>query len=263
MGLIYEDLTEVLIGCIYDVHKKIGTGYDEEAYHQGLIRRFREEDIPFVSKERKWLLHRNIQIKCFELDFLTFDKIIISLKCIQSDFLQPHYVQMISELKLWKKHLGFMVNFGIPRVNIKRIPFTEKKKELFEDYSYVKNRMTVIDRKIMHQLREAIIFVYNCHGLGYGKTVYKKLIIAELTHRKINFNSNVQINIKYDDEIIRTFNMRFLLVKERIILGVTALQSGLNYEIITIQTYLRALGLSIGLLVNFGKTRLELIGVHG
>jgi hypothetical protein len=36
-----------------------------------------------------------------------------------------------------------------------------------------------------------------------------------------------------------------------------------NYEIIRMQTYLKALGLSIGLLVNFGKSQLEIRGIKG
>lgn len=60
MELIYKDLTEKLRGNIFDVHKKLGVGYDEPTYHQALIRRFQEDDIPFVSQEMKWLFHRNL-----------------------------------------------------------------------------------------------------------------------------------------------------------------------------------------------------------
>lgn len=249
--------------CIYDVHNKLGVGYDEEAYHQGLIRRFQEEDIPFVSKERKWLLQRNLPVRCFELDFLTFDKIILLLKCIQTDFIQPNYVQMLSELKLWQKHLGLMVNVGLPKVNIKRIPFTEKDRKLWEDYSYVKDRMSESERRVLLRLREAILFVYECHGLGYGKTVCQKLVETELTYQKIRFDKHARIQVKYDDEIIRDFEMKFLLIEDKVILGITALQTESNYEITKMQTYLKALGLSIGLLINFGKTQLEIRGIKG
>jgi GxxExxY protein len=261
MELIYKDLTEKIRGCIYDVHNKLGVGYDEDAYHQGLIRRFEEDGFPFASKERKWLLHRNLPVRCFELDFLLFDKIVLLLKCIQSDFLQPNYVQMLSELKLWQKHLGLMVNVGLPKVNIKRIPFTEKESKLWEDYSYVKDRMTELERHILLRLREAMLFVYECHGLGYGKMVYQKIVEMELAFQKIKFEKRARILVRYDDEIIRDFKMKFLLIEDKVILGVTALQKESNYEITKMQTYLKALGLSIGLLTNFGKTQLEIRGI--
>ncbi len=37
MSLIYEDLTEILRGYIFETHNIQGVGYDEETYHQGLI----------------------------------------------------------------------------------------------------------------------------------------------------------------------------------------------------------------------------------
>jgi len=101
MELIYKELTERLRNHVFAVHNELGVGYDEETYHQWLIRHFQEDgDIAFVSQEIKWLLHRNLPVRMFKLDLLTFDKIILLLKCIQSDFIQPNYVQMISELKL-------------------------------------------------------------------------------------------------------------------------------------------------------------------
>ncbi|MFQ5769332.1 MAG: GxxExxY protein, partial [bacterium] len=224
--------------CIYDVHNKLGVGYDEQAYHLGMVRRFHEESVPFISKERKNLLHRATLMKSFELDFLVFDKIIISLKCIRSDFIQSNYVQIISELKLWKKHLGLLVNFGLPKVNIRRIPFTEKQKVQYEDYSHVKDRMNNFEHLLVLKLREAVLFVFQCHGLGYGKSIYQKLIEAELTYRKIKFRTYTPIEVKYDDEVIRNFKMKFLLVEEKVILGVIALQREFNYEIIKMQTYL-------------------------
>jgi GxxExxY protein len=262
MELIYQELTEKLRRCIFDAQNNVGVGYDEEAYHQALIRRFREEgDIPFVSQEIKWLLHRNLPVRKFKLDLLVFDKIILLLKCIQSDFIQSNYVQMISELKLWQKHLGLMVNFGLPRVNIKRIPFNEKEKKLWEDYSYIHNRMSERERQLMLKLREAVLFIYNNHGLGYGKTVCRKLVEIELAFQKIQFEQHANIAVKYNGEVIRNFKMRFLLVENIVILGIAALQQQVNYEITTMQTYLKALGLTVGLLVNFGKSKLEIRGI--
>jgi len=82
MELIYKDLTERLRNHVFAVHNELGVGYDEETYHQWLIRHFQEDgDIAFVSQEIKWLLHRNLPVRMFKLDLLTFDKIILLLKC--------------------------------------------------------------------------------------------------------------------------------------------------------------------------------------
>jgi GxxExxY protein len=86
---------------------------------------------------------------------------------------------------------------------------------------------------------------------------------TELTYQKITFTPNAEIEVKFDHEVIRRIKMRFLLIEDKVILGVTALQNKTNYEILQMQTYLKALGLSIGLLANFGKSQLELRGIKG
>ncbi|NOY57440.1 MAG: GxxExxY protein [Calditrichaeota bacterium] len=100
MSLLYEELTYILRGCIYDVHNALGTGFDEETYHQGLLCRLQKEKIPFRSKEKMILKHRGKAVKGFAIDLIAYDKVILELKCIQSDFLQQNYVQIISQL-MW------------------------------------------------------------------------------------------------------------------------------------------------------------------
>jgi GxxExxY protein len=126
MELIYEDLTRELIGCFFDVHNALGVGYDERAYHKGLERRFRKKGFDHRSEERKALVHRGRKVREFKADLITFDKIILELKTLQSGFIKANYVQIISELKLWQMHLGLLVNFDLQKVAIERIPFTEK-----------------------------------------------------------------------------------------------------------------------------------------
>ena len=125
---IYEDLTHKLIGCFFNTHNGLGVGYDEKAYHKALERHFQKMGVEYQSKERKAIIHRNCKVREYEADFVVFKKIILELKTLQSKFLQANYVQIISELKLWNLRLGLLVNFGLQKVEIERIPFTEKEK---------------------------------------------------------------------------------------------------------------------------------------
>lgn len=127
LELIYEDLTHELIGCFFDVHNSLGVGYDERSYHKALERRLQRKGIHHRSKECKALFHRDCKVRKFEEDFITHGKIILELKTRKSGFIRANYVQIISELKLWGMRLGLLVNFGLQKVEIERIPFTEKK----------------------------------------------------------------------------------------------------------------------------------------
>ncbi len=262
--LLYRDLTYAIRRCIFDVHNDIGVGYDEETYHQGLIRKFKQEGISFSSKERTELKHREILIREFVLDFLIENKIILSLKCLPCDFLQVNFIQLFTELKLWRKHLGIIANFGQPKVKIERRIFHEKPLVIDENYDYIKNEMNETKRQILKKVRQSILLVGKLHGLGFGKPIVKKIIETELAYQGISCEKGIAIPVNYLGETIRNYKMRHLLIEQNIICGITALQDSITYhDISTIKSYLQALKLKIGLALNFGKSKLEIKGVKG
>ncbi|MGH7491971.1 MAG: GxxExxY protein [bacterium] len=263
MGLIYEDLTRELIGCFFHVHNSVGAGYDESTYHRALERRFRNIGIDYRSKEHKVLLHRSRKVREFEADFVNFGKIILELKTLQSNFVRANYIQLISELKLWEMHLGLLVNFGLQKVEVERIPFTEKDKTIHENYDYVKDCMTEQDRNILIKLRDVVLYVFKLHGLGYGEVTCRRLIEAELDFRKIMYQNRSPIEVNYEGETIGVFKMKPLLIENRLICDIEALEERIDfYDIARIQSYLRALNLKTGVIVNFGKNALELRGIR-
>jgi len=262
-GLLYKDLTYRVRHCIFEVHNEIGVGYDEETYHQALIRKFKQEGIMSSSKARKMLIHRGISVREFILDFLIENKVILSLKCLPYDFLPVNFIQLFAELKLWQKHLGLIVNFGLPKVKIERRIFHEKELIIDENYDFIKNRITATDRGIVKIIRDSILNVGKIHGLGFSKTIFKKLIETELVYQKIAYEKEAPIPVNYHGSTIRTYKMRDFLIDHRVILGITALQDTItHYDISRIKSYLQGLKSQIGLAVNYGKSILQIKGIY-
>jgi GxxExxY protein len=263
MGLIYEELTHQLIGCFYDVHNSLGVGYDEKAYHKALEKLFQMREIPSRSKERRTISHRDCKVKDFEVDFVAFDKIILELKSLQSNFLQSNYVQILSELKLWDLRLGFLVNFGLQKVEFERMLFDEKPKTKNENYDFIKSLITEKERHVLAKLREAILYIFNANGSGYGESVYNKMLAIELDYRKISYQTKFPIEVRFEEDIISTFKMKPLLIENQIICDIKALKDNIDfYDIAKIQSYLRALKLNIGIIANFGSDELEIKGIR-
>lgn len=263
MGLIYEELTHQLIGCCYEVHNSLGVGYDEKAYHNALEKLFQIKGIPFRSKERKTLSHRDCKVKDFEVDFVTFDKMILELKSLQSSFLQSNYVQILSELKLWNLRLGLLVNFGLQKVEFERMPFDEKPKTTNENYDFIKNIITERERKVLAKLREVILDIFNTHGSGYGESVYNKMLAIELDYRKISYQTRFPIEVRFEKDIISTFKMKPMLIENQIICDIKALKDNIDFfDIAKIQSYLRALKLNIGIIANFASDELQIKGIR-
>jgi len=261
MSLLYEKLTYRIQGCIYDIHNELGTGYDEESYHLALTYKLREENIPFESKVIGYLEHCGSRCHKFVPDLIINDKVILELKNIQTNFHPSHYLQILSYLKYWKKKIGFLVNFGLPKVNSKRVIFKEKQGEFIEDYQHIRTLITPENREVLKKVRAAILKIFEIYGLGYNETIYKKLLFAEFSAEGINYAPSTFIPLKYKEIGIRNFEMKMPLISNQFICGIVALEDGINYDLIRIQTYLKDLNLPFGLLIHFGKEKLEIYGI--
>lgn len=263
MKLLHEELTHQIRACIFEVRKEIGPGFDEETYHQGLILSFHRRSMPFVSKEKRPLFHRETLIRDFVNDFLLFEKIIFSLKCTPCKFLQAHYVQLFSELKLWQKDLGLLVNFGLPELDIERYAFTEKEPIFEENYEFIKDRITKPEQQVLNEITKAVKYVAMLHKPGYGKVVWRKIVEAELRYLQIPFSKNTIVPVKFASKTIRTYRLRHLTVDDKILLAITALHKGIEQiDIANMQSYLKALNFCIGVIVNFGKSKVHISGVR-
>lgn len=263
MKLLHEELTYQIRSCIYEVQNEIGAGFDEETYHQGLILAFHHYNLPFVSKEKRSLTHRGMLIRNFVNDFLLFEKIILSVKCVPCGLLQTHYVQLFSELKLWKIDLGLIVNFGLPDTRIERYVFHEKEPDFIENYDSIKDRVDKEGKLILGQIREAINNVAMFHKPGYGKAIWRKIIEAEMSYLKIPFSKNIMVPVKFADKTIRTYRLRHLLVDQRILFGITALQKSIDQiDVSNMQSYIKTLNINSGVIVNFGKSQVHIFGVR-
>ncbi len=263
MKLQHEELTYKIRQCIFEVRKEIGAGYDEETYHQGLLLSFQRHGLPFVSKEKRALTHRSALIRNFVNDFLLDDKVILSVKCVPCNFLRAHYIQLFSELKLWKKDLGLIVNFGLPDLKIERYVFHEKAPRLVENYNYLEGQIDKAEQEALTKIQTTIREVATLHKLGYGKVVWRRVVAAEMNYAKISFVRNTLVPIHFAGKLIRTYRLRHFIVENKILLMVVALQKAVDQsEIASVQSYLKALNLRAGVVVNFGKSEVQTVGVR-
>ena len=83
MKLVFEELTEKIIGLAIDVHKELGPGLLENTYKQCLAYELNKSNISFQLEVNCPITYKEVQISCgFRIDLLVDDKIIIELKCV-------------------------------------------------------------------------------------------------------------------------------------------------------------------------------------
>jgi GxxExxY protein len=264
MGLRHRQQSYTLRKMIFDVHNKLRVGWPEEVYHQGMIQRLRDEGIPFLSKPRKAIVHRGVDIQVFECDLLVWDTIILELKALPSGSFAPaHYAQLVHYLKCWNKDLGFLVNFGPTRVQIKRFVWDEPDLEVYETYDAIEANVEAEDRLSLERIRESVIAVGQQYGLGYPETLYRKIVAVECRCNNLACVEQVEIPARWHGHVLAHYQSDHLLVEDRYLVHVrSVLERPTEHDFAQIKTFLRGLGLKVGLLVNFGKKQLQIYGVN-
>ena len=122
--LIYADLTYKIRGAIFVVYNTLGFGHKEHVYHKALIKELAELKIPHEDEASLGVKYKGETVGNYRADLVIDEKIIIELKAVE--FMPKVYeTQLIHYLKTTGFQLGLLVNFGAPKLQIKRLVWTK------------------------------------------------------------------------------------------------------------------------------------------
>lgn len=99
--------------------------------------------------------------------------------------------------------------------------------------------------------------VSNTLGAGFLEKVYENALAIELRHQGLAIRKQEPVHVRYRAEIVGEY-IPDLLVANAVIVEVKALESLSYVHKAQCINYLRATGLPIALLMNFGTPRLQL-----
>jgi GxxExxY protein len=102
----------------------------------------------------------------------------------------------------------------------------------------------------------AAMEVHNQLGPGFLESVYDEALAVELTQRKIKFERQKELPVYYKQCYVKKFVCDFL-VDNKIIVEVKAISVLSEIDRVQLTSYLKASGMEIGLLLNFGGRSLE------
>ncbi len=116
--------------------------------------------------------------------------------------------------------------------------FTMTSEFLFEDESYA--------------IRGAIFEVYREMGCGFLESVYQECLERELQKRSIPFLSQLELELFYKQDRLNQTYKPDLICYGKIIIELKAVKELCNEHRAQLHNYLKATGLKLGFLVNFG-----------
>lgn len=114
----------------------------------------------------------------------------------------------------------------------------------------------VIHRELSYQVMKAVFEVHNTLGPGFLESVYEEALAHELELRGIAFERQKAVTVRYKERVVGTH--RFDLVLDgKIILELKAVSSLTDVFKQQTLSYLRAADLRLGIVINFGASRVE------
>ena len=114
----------------------------------------------------------------------------------------------------------------------------------------------VVYPDLSYRIMEAVFEVHNQLGPGFSEEIYQRALIAELEVREIPFETQKSIAILYREKTIGIYRLD-LVVDGKIIIELKAVASLNDLFKQQVASYLKATGLRLGILINFGSRRVE------
>ena len=115
-----ENLTEKIIGAAFVVSNTLGHGFLEIVYKNALIEELSAISLKAVKEQNFRVAYRGKHVGVYCADIVVENKVIVELKAVES-LATAHTAQLLNYLKTSQLPIGLLLNFGKPRIEVKRV----------------------------------------------------------------------------------------------------------------------------------------------
>ena len=118
--LEHEELTERIIGCAIEVHKKLGPGFLESIYENAFIIQLQKQNLQVERQQEVVIKYDGFEVGRHRLDLIVNDTIVVELKAVKN-IEDVHFAIVKSYLKVLGKEHGLIINFSKKVLEVKRV----------------------------------------------------------------------------------------------------------------------------------------------
>lgn len=130
-NILHKELCYRIVGCVYDVRNKYGSGQKESVYQNALAEALTHASVPFKPEVPIAItsVDSGKKLGNYRLDFVVDEKVIVETKAMK---FTPTKIeqQLYSYLRSTTYEVGYLVNFGSTRLYIKRVILTNDRKRV-------------------------------------------------------------------------------------------------------------------------------------
>lgn len=115
-----NQITEAVIGCAIKVSSALGTGFLEKVYENALAIELKKSGLIISQQEPVKVFYDQQCVGDYIADFMVEDQVLVELKVCKS-IDTNHQAQLLNYLRATNKKVGLLLNFGTPRLGVKRM----------------------------------------------------------------------------------------------------------------------------------------------
>jgi GxxExxY protein len=118
-----DRITEKIIGCAYTVGNTLGCGFLEKIYENALTLELRKAGLITAQQHGIQVRYDGIVVGEYVADLLVEGIVLVELKAVKA-LDDIHAAQCLNYLKATGIQICLLINFGRPRVEVKRLILT-------------------------------------------------------------------------------------------------------------------------------------------
>ena len=134
MTLVKEvnDKVYKVIGSCMEVHKSLGPGFPAEYYKKALEVEFPLKELPFETQKEIEIKYKDTSVGTMVIDYLVGEDVVVLVR--SEDAISDVEVQQVLRcLQLTNSAAGVLVNFGMAKIQYKRVLPNYQQKEVRKD----------------------------------------------------------------------------------------------------------------------------------
>ena len=123
-----ESISQQVIRCAFNVSNTLGAGFLEKVYENALCIELEKNGLKYQAQKPIIVNYKGFNIGEYVADIVVENKLLLELKAL-STFSSSHDAQVMNYLKATNLSVGLLLNFGRPKLGIKRIVWQHNETE--------------------------------------------------------------------------------------------------------------------------------------
>ena len=117
---VSDQLTRKIIGCAYAVGNELGFGFLEKVYENALAHELIKSGLKVARQQGIAVQYDGVLVGDYVADLLVEETVILEIKAVKA-LDDIHLAQCLNYLKATGLKICLLINFGKPKVEVKRV----------------------------------------------------------------------------------------------------------------------------------------------